>query len=259
MNINLILFSHSDYSYLWPIIEEKIILLTDLNPIFISNNTELEKPTGFINYLEYDANNCYSERWQNILPKIESKYIIVVHDVNLIINHDSDKIKELLTLIDNNNIDRCSLNVFKNNHSIKGETIEICDLNSPNTISKLFIPFDVSPSIWKKESFLKIWLKFQVETYRNSELNESLQQFCRTNLKCYGLNKTNEKIHYCLGRPYYGWFKILHITIKGELPFPPEAHMDLKEDFLRIIEKYSLKDKIRINYEYDFVNKISQL
>jgi len=254
MNINLIIFSHSDYSYLWPIIEEKIISLMDLNPIFISNNTELDKPKGFINYLEYDSNKCYSERWQNILPKIESKYIFLVHDVNIIINYDSEKIKELLILINDNNIDRCSLNVFKNNDSIKGKTIELCDLNSPKTISKTFIPFDLSTSIWNKESFLNLWLNFPLETYQNSELNEKLQIFCRKNFKIYGLNKdNNNKIYYSLGRPYYNLFKILHITIKGNLPFPPEAHMDLKEDFLRIIEKYNLKNKIRINNEYKFI------
>ena len=47
-NFNLIIFSHSDYKYLWNIIEDSISKLQDLNPIFVSNkNSVYDKPKGF--------------------------------------------------------------------------------------------------------------------------------------------------------------------------------------------------------------------
>ena len=96
MSINLVIFSHSDYSYLWNIIQDSIENIKELNPIFISNKTNLDKPTGFIKYIEYDETYCYAKRWINLLKYIESKYIIVVNDVNIILNYDVYKIKNLI-------------------------------------------------------------------------------------------------------------------------------------------------------------------
>jgi hypothetical protein len=97
---------------------------------------------------------------------------------------------------------------------------------------------------------MKLWTIFSNETYRGCESNQDLQNYCRNNFKCYGFQKTDEKIYYCLGRPYINLFKILHITTKGEFTFPIEVYMDTIDDFIQICEKYSLKDKITINHSY---------
>jgi hypothetical protein len=254
MNLNLIIFSNSEYSYLWPVIEESIINLFELNPIFVCDYTEMKMPNGFCNYLFYDKSDCYAQRWLKILPKIESKYIIVVHDVNIIVNCEIEKMLKLLLLIENNKIDRCSLNVFENNSYISNEeNLQICDLNSNATKGKTFIPYDCCSSIWKKESFFNLWCNFPNESYRNSELNQTLQNFCKINFKCFGLNVNNEKIYYCLGRPYYSLFKILHITIKGKLVFPKKVYMDMENDFDKIVEKHSLLNKIEIDNSYEWL------
>jgi hypothetical protein len=251
METNLTIFSNSEYSYLWPVIEDSIKSLHELKPIFISNSTDIKKPYGFVKYIEYDVNECYAQRWLKILPQLESKYIIVVHDVNIILNCEIDKIFQLIKLIDINNIDRCSLNIFANNDYIYNDTnLQICDLNCRNTQTKTLIPFDNCPSIWKKDSYYNLWLHFPNESYRNCELNNELQNYCKNNFKCFGLNYTNEKIYRCIGRYYHNLFKILHITIKGKLTFPIEVYMDMKEDLIQILEKYSLLEKIEIDNSY---------
>lgn len=254
MDVNLIIYSNSEYSYLWQIIEDTIKPLYDLKPIFISNSTDIKKPDGFVEYIEYDVNDCYSQRWLKIISQLESKYIIVVHDVNIILNCEIDNIFKLIKLIDINNIDRCSLNIFQNNNYIdNGTNLQICDLNCSNTKSKTYIPFDNCPSIWKTTSFLKLWTNFPNENYRNCELNINLQNFCRDIFKCFGLNCNGEQIYTCTGRQYYSFFKILHITIKGRLTFPIEVYMDMKEDLIKILEKYSLLEKIQVDNSYGWI------
>lgn len=248
--MSIIIFSHSDYSYLWNIIEDYIIYLKDLDPIFVSNSTNIIKPKGFNKYIEYDENQCYSQRWINILQNIDIDYILIIHDVNIIINCDIDKIKILFDIINNNNIDRCSLNVFEGTEIID-DLIQLTNLNTIKN-SNTFVPYDLCPSIWKKNSFLNMWINFPDETYSSSELNNNLQNYCR-NLKCYGLNKTKDKIYYCLGRPYYDFFKILHLTTKGEITYPKEVYMDTIDDFIIIFTKYNLINKIKINENYGFV------
>jgi hypothetical protein len=251
--MSLLIFSHSDYYYLWNIIEDYIADLQELNPIFICNsNSNLEKPKGFKKYIEYNDNLCYAQRWINILKNenILTEYILVVHDVNIIADCYVNKIKQLFNICNENNIDRCSLNVF-NGTSIINSDIPLCKLES-HIKRKTYVPYDLCPAIWKKSEFLNLWLNFPNETYQKSELNNNLQMYCNK-LKCYGLQKTNNKIYYCIGRPYYDFFKILHITIKGELLNPVEVYMDLLPYFIKITNKYNLTNKIKINNSYGFI------
>lgn len=256
-NFNLIIFSHSDYKYLWNIIEDSISKLQDLNPIFVSNkNSVYDKPKGFLKYIEYDDNLCYAKRWTyDIIPNLLSSHILVVHDTQLIVECDVNKIQELVQLIKINDIDRCSLNVFKGSdilHDSIRSNLQLCNLNK-NVIGKTYVPFDVCPSIWKVSSFFKLWNTFNNETYHNSELNTNLQNYCKS-LKCYGIQKTNDNLYYCQGRPFKEFFKILFITIKGQIPFPNEVFMDMLPQFNEIYEKYynDLKD-VKINNSYQSI------
>ena len=93
--INLIIFSHSDYSVLWPILEESVEKVQGITKMFVCNKTDLIKPKGFQIYIEYDDKKYYSERWtEDILPNINEKYILVVHDVQVIVNCDTKHILE---------------------------------------------------------------------------------------------------------------------------------------------------------------------
>jgi hypothetical protein len=148
-------------------------------------------------------------------------------------------------------IDRCSLNVFNGTNIIDKYGIKICNLN--NARGNTTTPYDVCPAIWNKNSLNTLFETFPNETYRTSELNDNLQSFCRNNFKCYGQQKSIEKIFYCLGRPYLNNFKILHITIKSEILNPLDVYMDMKEDFTYYSNKYRLFDFIKTNNNYDFI------
>lgn len=250
--MNLIIFSHSDYSCLWPLIEECMQQTPELNPIFACNKTDMIKPSGFTKYVEYDETHCYAERWiKDILPYVDTQYILVVHDVHLIVNCNTTFIHKITQIMSENHIDRCSLNVFDGGNTIENYNIKLCDLNSAH--GNTLIPYDVCPAIWKKESFKNLFETFSTETYRTSELNKTLQKFCRNTFKCFGLQKTDEPIYYCLGRPYNEYFKILFITIQNEITFPPEVYMDMKSEFVYFFEKYKLSEKIKINNNYKFL------
>lgn len=257
--MNLVVFSHSDYSFLWSVIEDYIKKIPQLNPVFVCNKNNLNnKPEGFCKYIEYDDRLCYAQRWiVDILPHIESKYILVVHDVAVILNCNVNKINNIVNIIDKHNIDRCCMIVFDGIEIIHDNDIYLCNLNN-HVKSLIYTPYDVSPAIWNKSSYLKLWNMFPNETYRNSELNSNLQKYCRT-LKCYGLQKTNDKIYYCLSRPYYELFKVLHITTKGEITFPIEVYMDTIQEFKEIVGKYNLNNKIKINPNYGYVLSCDKL
>jgi len=256
--MSLVIFSNSEYSFLWPIIEETISKI-NLKKIFVCDVNKLDKPKGFDNYIYYDINNCYAKRWTNdILPHIDSNYIILVHDVQIIVNIDEDFILKNLQIMSEFSIDRCSLNVFNGNNIIEKYGVSLCNLINAN--GNTLIPYDLCPAIWNKNSLNILFNTFPNETYRTSELNENLQVFCKNNFKCYGQQKTNKKILYCLGRPYLNNFKILHITIKKELLEPLDVYMDMNNEYTYYVNKYKLGSIISTNYNYHFiVNNFKQI
>ena len=251
--MSLVIFSNSEYIFLWKVIEESISKIK-FKKVFVCDLNNLEKPKGFDQYIYYDINNCYAKRWTNdILPNINSKYILVVHDVQIIINMEVQFILDNLNVMSEYSIDRCSLMVFNGNDIIHKEKISLCNLN--NATGNTMIPYDNCPAIWNKDSLNLLFKTFPDETYRTSELNESLQRFCRENLKCFGQQKTNNNILYCLGRPYLNSFKILFITIKKELLAPIDVYMDTKDDFIYYLNKYNLNKYIKTNTGYSFLLK----
>ena len=185
---DLVIHSHSDYAYLWLIIEEKIKPFTNINTIFYSNsNSTIDKPRGFKKYVEYDEKMSYSQRWISLLENNkltnilhDCDYIIVVHDVHIIVNCQINKLIKLVDILDTNNIDKCSLNVF-NGEDIINDEIVICNLNTSHIKSLTFIPYDVGPAIWKKKAFLTLWKAFPNTSYKESELNNNLQNYCKYN------------------------------------------------------------------------------
>jgi hypothetical protein len=254
--MSLVIFSNSEYSFLWPILEENINKIksnkNQLKYIFVCDVNNLEKPKGFDQYIVYDINNCYAKRWTtDILPNIESNYILVVHDVHIIVNMDTIFILKNMQLMYENNIDRCSLNVFNGNYIIEKFGIKLCHLN--NTKGNTYTPYDVCPAIWNKHSLEHLFKIFPDETYRTSELNKELQLFCKNNFRCFGQQKSSAELFYCLGRPYLSNFKILHITIRKEILNPVEVYMNMKEDFLYYANKYNLFNCLQTNNDYFFI------
>lgn len=249
--MSLVIFSNSEYSFLWPIIEESISQIF-FYKIFVCDENDLNKPNGFDQYIYYRQNNNYTKRWtQDILPKIASDYILVVHDIQVIVNCEANFFLKIVEIMNQESIDRCSMNVFKGTEIIQKNGITLCSLN--NAVGNTCTPFDLCPAIWNKNSLNSLFNTFCEETYAGCESSKPLQEFCKTNLKCFGLQSTNAKKYYCLGRPNLNEYKTLYITTKKEIVFPFEAYMDMKEIFFYYANKYKLHDFVKINSNYNFI------
>lgn len=253
MSICLIILTHSDYNFLWDIIDDLVINVKNINPIFVSNNTNITKPKNFNSYIEYDDEKCYFTRLRDyILPLIKCEYILLVHDVQLVTYCNIDYINRIVNIMNENYIDRCSLNLFKGKDIINKDDISLCNLQK--AIGNTYTPYDVCPSIWNVKSLFKLVSQFPYETYRNRELNKELINYCNNNFKIYGINKKeDEEVYYCIGRPYSKNFKILFITIQGEIIYPFEAYMDGLEEFRNIQNKYNIIERVNKIGNFIFV------
>ena len=242
-NLDLVIFTNSSYNYLWPIIDKNFdkIFENEINIYFYTDELTTKINKKF-KQIEYDKTKNYVERLIFLFDNLKNKYILLIHDIDLIINFNFNDFKKYYNLLIQNDIDRLSLHIYNNTKTIieLDENIKICSLND-NFRTNVFIPFDYCPSIFNRIKFRNLLEFYKKESYSSLELNKNFQNDFKKNMKSYGIQLTNYiKIINCRGFTYSNLFTILHITTKGML-LDCECYQDLKDIFLQIYNDYNLK------------------
>lgn len=239
MKCKIIIKSNSEYSYLWQIINDLTINLMDVNICIDSNDINF-KFNDNINVIFYDKNLNYTKRLINILHNIDCEYVLLLHDVDLILNFNINIFNKYLNMFHKFNLDRLSFGVYDNkNDIICDDDLQICKLKE-NMSLNFHTPFDYTPSIFRTSKLINLYQSFDNETYGNLEQRQDVQQYVNHNMCCYGIQKNeNIKLVYHRGFVFSEDLSFLHITIKGMF-LPIEYYYDLKETLLYIIQKYNL-------------------
>jgi hypothetical protein len=192
--------------------------------------------------VHYSPSDNYSRRMSGMLESIDDEYILMMHDVDLPININRSKIAPMMSLFLDNRMDRLSLGVFNTKQKedvVCGEDICTARLR-PGMSANFYTPFDHSPSIWRRDSLLRLYNTFREESYFSIEQNGDAQSWVDREFKCYGLQKTmNTDIVYHRGFAYSKDFSFLHITIQGKF-MSRETYFDLLPEFDRIVADYSI-------------------
>ena len=251
MDHTILIHTHSDYSHLWPIINDytkknnfKKILTYDTIP----ENTTL--PDCFDKYIQYNGSEKFSGRLIPILEQIEEEFVFLIYDIEIIINIDEKALKNYIEIMKENNIDRVCCALFNGNGQIHKNEIALCDLNLPlKSPSNHFVPADCTSVIWKRNSLIEMLKQFPNETYASLELNNAVINYCKTQIKCYGIQYTpNLQILYNRGLTYCDKLSFLFFFIKGKFIRPSSTYADYEHHFTYIIKKYNL-DINKIGFE----------
>jgi hypothetical protein len=235
--MEILIKSNSSYNYLWPIINDKTTHLKKLN-VCVNDNLGFNFNDN-ITLLKYNQSDSYPVRLISLLEQINSDYVLLLHDVDIILNFDTKKIEDYLTVVKENKIDRLSLGVYNGSEKIEKDDIVICKLHK-HMSRNFFTPFDYSPSIYNKKKLIDFYSNFKNETYRGLELNENAQNYISKNFNTFGIQK-NPKIDliYHRGFVFTKDFNFLHITVQGKF-LNRESYFDLIGDFDEIKNKYNL-------------------
>ena len=242
-----IIISNSSYNHLWNIINDydhKNILVCVDNLMGYSFNHKT-----FI----YDSNLNYVRRLIQILNNVNDEYIMLFSDVDVILNINNDVLNVYKEMMIENNLDRISFGVFnKSKEILEKDSFILTSINNI-TDNHFFTPYDYAPSLYKRTSLLRLCESFPDETYPSFETNDNVQKFVNDNFKFYGLQKS-EKINlvYHRGFVFSSDLNFLHITVKGKL-LNLDYYYDLKDDLLKIIDKYKLN--LQTSEENRFISK----
>jgi len=235
----LVIKTHSDYSYLWPIIDDYIENIKLKKILFYDKSENL--PKNFDQYIEYDQQKTYMQRLTHLTDIVKEDYILLIHDVDIIINLDENLLEKYFVFMKEKKVGYLKLHLSVSKDILKKGDLVLANLKN-KCIANHVIPYDVTPAIWVKKTLNMISKKFPNLSYRDAENTLEFQNFFINNISCYSLDKkSNLKIIYCRNLCFSKEFNFLHITTKGKFTYPEEVYMDNKKEFLKIREKYKLK------------------
>jgi len=212
MTSELIVFTHSSYSDIWPpALAHTQAYVKDIVPIRFAADIDVHGCPAY----RYNPDSTYPVRLLEVLSQTTSKYVLLVHDVDLIMSFDTTLYPQLIDYMERKNITRFSLEVFPPETSC-GDTVGPLCISRPipGCSARFMTPYDVGPSIWKRDDLIDIMTKHSSETYRSIE-QSAIQTTCLS-YSFVGICETGSDLLYIIGRPFSSRFAFCHLLVRGE-------------------------------------------
>jgi hypothetical protein len=160
--IPLIFYSHSDYSDVWkPLFTQTEKYLKGYKKYLFTDNSSPDLKNDWI-VIKYDDSLPYQERMLSCLEQVEEEIILFHHeDMFLYDSPDEEKIKELINLIEEEQIDIIKLAraSYNEDHPLIRITTHSDVYDNPVNLK-----FAIQPSICRKEKLEEVYSK----TFGNS-------------------------------------------------------------------------------------------
>jgi hypothetical protein len=214
----IVVYSHTDYidvlnvqNYYLSSYSEKILLINDS-----IENTRLDKlNTLYKQIITYNDQLPYASRLL-ALDELNYDYIILLHDMDILIKQDINAINHLYSLARRDSIDRIDLQSNLNYTTDKADNINISINNHNFSLFRATSPgsyvYNVNPSIWNLNTLCNTMRMYSNETYRSIE-NSAIQTTC-SELLVYKIHGNTQLVcgYYCC----HPFFQFLHLTHGGK-------------------------------------------
>jgi len=225
-----VVYSHTDYLDVLEVFTDYAKTIT--NKVLLVNGPVPETiRKAYDDIIYYDDKLPYASRLLE-LKQLPDKYILFTHDIDIVLYRDDPALEIVQEYMEKFDFDRVDLKP-SGSEKPNGSLDRITD--------PLDYPYNVNPSIWKLETFMKIMSDWQNETYRTIE----------------GLPVQHDCLKYEIYRPvstssvscgYFKclpWYQFLHITHHGKFMPPCNEHMDqeIAKIYTDICVKYLNKSK----------------
>lgn len=243
-------YSHSDYVDILQIHADYISHKKNKTLIIDTDSIPQNIKDVYDQIIYYDDSLPYASRILHCLNSIEEDFVLLMHDNDILLRSDGDKMEQILHLCMKHNMDRLDLQ----NTCFRNKTNDIIVNNECQLVGQVAFRnhpvmgdnyvYNVNPSIWNKQSLSMVMEQFNHLGYREIEGPE-VQQFCG-GLKIYKISTSN--FSSCGHFDCADFFTFFHITHGGELvPFDGthknkygRPYENVASQYQQIIKKYKL-------------------
>lgn len=249
-NINFVVYTHTDYM---DILNINLDFSKGFKKTLVINQSELNPNIidKFDSVVYYDDSKQYGDRVYSSLTQLDDDYILFTHDIDIPLYYDEEFLIKLQKEMINRSIDRIDLQqdcrVFNDPNIINRDTsIKLDNFTLIRNDSVRNYIYNVNPSLWCRDSFIKILEGFRGESYRSIEVS-GIQKRC-LDFKIYKCHHTeSSKLGWFWVTPIY---RYLHITHGGRLlPISNEANgldTQTQKTYEYIVNKFELTERKRV-------------
>lgn len=236
-NCSVLIHIHSDYLDIWPIFFDRWNKFGGQNlTTYVCVNKEglinLEKYISPEFIILYEESSLYSVRIRDALTKINSTYVILYHENNILIDFiDNKRLQGVEQFMNEHNIDQVRLN----NSGINGPSTmylpyisDFYPIDYPNS----YYCFSVYPAMWRKTSLYLLMDTFHNHSYREIE-DRDVQDFV-AKMSNFFVWRPIDKLNQ--GHEYFGSIiKFSHIILTGKWSY----HFD-PVNVTNIVKEYNI-------------------
>jgi len=208
----ILIYSHTSYEDILLICMSRIEKYMPWAKYAVCINNKTWLKDKFVNFkydaiYEYDESTPYATRLICILSQVKDKYVIFLHDNNVLVDFvQKDKFISVSRDFYNLNGDQLRLFYGGVDSSEKKTEALYC-------IKKGYF-YSVSPALWKRESLLSLMVPFKHIAYREIECNEV--QNHAIHLNTYLLRCEDDYLIPGEGHYYSHIFPLTHVTREGK-------------------------------------------
>jgi hypothetical protein len=244
-NLKIVVYSHTSFLEVLNIQIDYLEGKGDLILIINENDDNLtDLYNKFQTVIFYDDSLPYGYRLLNSVKQVPYDYFILIHDNDIAIHIDEIKVKRMFDFLRENNYDRVDFQLAydfdsDDSHKIDDDGLYFIKSSNTDTANKGY-PYNVNPSIWKKDTLVDILNNFGFRDYRTIEHPDTQNYAVKFNIfKLYSKRKYQCGYFICL-EP----FRYIHITHSQKYlnlsSLPNSSYNDIEEEYIKIINKYNL-------------------
>lgn len=233
--IHYVVYTHTDFLDIC-MIQTNYLKNESKSLVINSNNLDInDLYSQYTDVIFYDDSKEYSSRLQNLINiKNKYEYILLIHDIDIVIKKDDHILYKILELMKNRRIDKVDLQYDCNPPYTVNWYEDCIDINTSENLktkgeitddNKIYLSrrlngdylYNVNPTIWNLHRLLEILNQFPNLGYRQIESNVLLLQKMRSEFliyQLYSLPKNIVKTGYFTSLYF---FQFLHITHGGRL------------------------------------------
>ena len=179
MSLSFVLFTHSEYSHIWPLVFEQMNKLYRQHMniyVFVNDGADISFFNSHnLTVFFYNPTDTFPRKVLSCLQHVPSEYVLYDQDIFLPMRYSHDTMSAVLDYMKANDIHKVEAHL----HGYF-PTLNVNPMNNPNpsmqitqkfSISRVanFFPYNVGPTIWNKEVLTDILDKFQHKSYREIE------------------------------------------------------------------------------------------
>lgn len=181
--MKFVIYSHSSFADILELQEERLQSLLIDYAVIIDDEFDYKGRASQV--ITYKNDEPFATRLYNSAKQISDDYILLMHEVDLLIDINAGFLEHLAKIMVENRIDKIDLQQCPPHHSPQA----LSRVSENVFIGRSHYPHDkyvynVQPTLWKRESLIRALENYRDHTYRSIEYSE-IQQFCSERLMCY--------------------------------------------------------------------------